>query len=117
MERPIYMVRIPAQRKDHCACIRVYVEGLMLGKATGDEEQGEREEERFGNGLHGSSPVVKVFLSVWSGMSDDLRQPKAEGGDLFVGQVFMSRHVGSGNSEFDDLRQTIHLLRRRDRRQ
>jgi hypothetical protein len=51
-----------------------------------------------------------VSLLVWTGLRGALRQPKTDGGDFAIGQVFMSRHIGSGNSEFGNLRQTSPSL-------
>jgi hypothetical protein len=41
---------------------------------------------------------------------DVLRQPQADGCDFVIGQVFMPGHIGSGDSEFDDLCQAIPAL-------
>jgi hypothetical protein len=55
--------------------------------------------------------VLTVFLSVLTQLSDALRQPKGEGCDFVVGEVFVSGHIGSGDSEFDNVREAISSLR------
>src|ERR1039458_3338118 len=88
----------------------------MLGERNRGENQREREDQRLCDGLHGLSPVWVVFLSVLTQLCSELRQPKGQGRYFVVGQVFMSGHIGSGNSEPGDLRKAMDALGGRTRR-
>ena len=45
-----------------------------------------------------------------SGWGDELVYVKAEGGDVVVGEIFVAGHVGCGDAELDDSRETLAAL-------
>jgi len=53
---------------------------------------------------------VEWVLSVLDRWCDALRQPYADGRDLVIGQVLVSGHIGSGDSELGHLRDAIDAL-------
>lgn len=53
---------------------------------------------------------MEWVLSVLDRWCDALRQPYADGRDLVIGQVLVSGHIGSGDSELGHLRDAIDAL-------
>jgi len=46
-------------------------------------------------------------LLMLHGFQLSLREPEAEGSDIFVRQVFVAGHVGSGDAKLDDSREAV----------
>lgn len=54
-------------------------------------------------------------LLMLHGFQLSLREPEAEGSDIFVRQVFVAGHVGSGDAKLDDSREAIPAFGKRKR--
>src|ERR1035438_9850013 len=102
MECSLHMVPAAAQSESNLACIRIDGKGFMLRKRGRDNREWDGKKKDLCVALHGSSPDCNAFLWFWARLRDGLRQPKGDGRYLVVGQVFMSGHIGSGNTKFDN---------------
>src|SRR5450755_738942 len=49
-----------------------------------------------------------AFGLVLNRLCEAVREPDADGTNFFVGEIFVTRHVGSGKTEFDDFGETTH---------